>query len=56
MRKNQGGRPPKPEEERLSATVLIRLTQEMRDKLTRLGGVEWIRERIRRAKEPPASG
>jgi hypothetical protein len=47
----KGGRPPKPEAERLSAVVMLRLTQAMRDKLQRLGGVEWLRERIRRAKD-----
>lgn len=51
MSTNSGGRPPKPEDERLSAVVMVRLTKEMHDKLARLGGVEWIRERIRAARE-----
>lgn len=36
--------------------VLIRVTEELRDKYLRLGGPEWVRERIRKAKEPPESG
>lgn len=31
---------------------MLRLTEDMRAKLLRLGGVEWLRERIKRAKEP----
>jgi hypothetical protein len=52
----KGGRPPKPEAERLSTIVMLRLTEAMAAKLSRLGGVEWLRERIKRAKEvePPA--
>jgi hypothetical protein len=49
---NKGGRPPKPEDERLTANVMLRLTTAMHAKLLRLGGVEWLRERIKRAKEP----
>lgn len=52
MEKNRGGRPPKPEGERLDVPVVIRLTHALRDKLTRLGGPAWLRERIRRAREP----
>jgi hypothetical protein len=52
MEKNRGGRPTKTDAERLSAPVVIRLTTDLRDKLTRLGGPAWLRERIRRAKEP----
>jgi hypothetical protein len=50
--RNKGGRPPKPADERLSAVVMVRLTAAMHAKLLRLGGVEWLRERIKRAKEP----
>jgi hypothetical protein len=58
MTKNRGGRPPKPEAERLGVVVTLRLTEAMHAKLLRLGGVEWLRERVKRAKEgtPPASG
>lgn len=52
MGKNRGGRPPKPDGERLSLPVVVRLTLELRDKLTRLGGPAWLRERIKAAKEP----
>ena len=54
--KNQGGRPPKPDDERLSAVVTLRLTETMHAKLMRLGGVDWLRARIKVAKEkqPPA--
>ena len=52
MDKNRGGRPPKPEGERLVVPVVVRLTRELRDKLTRLGGPAWLRERIKAAKEP----
>lgn len=56
MEKNKGGRPPIPEAERLSKTIMLRLTQDMHAKLLRLGGVEWLRERIARAKEGKPSG
>jgi hypothetical protein len=45
------GRKPLPPEERLIVKSL-RLTQGQWDKLARLGGVEWLRERIAKAKEP----
>ena len=49
--RNRGGRP------RIKAdseTVLIstRLTTEQKEKLQRLGGAQWLRDRIERAKEP----
>jgi hypothetical protein len=49
--KKSRGRP------RLSATesttpVVIRMTGTQRDKLQRLGGPPWIRDRIDKAKEP----
>jgi hypothetical protein len=44
------GRPPvKPGEP--TVTICLRLTQAQRDKLARLGGAEWVRVRIERAKE-----
>jgi hypothetical protein len=49
--KRPPGRPPLPTEERLIVRSL-RLTQGQWDKLARLGGVEWLRERIAKAKEP----
>jgi hypothetical protein len=49
---NKGGRPPKPEDERLSVPIMLRLTTAMHAKLQRLGGVEWLRDRIERAKDP----
>ena len=36
-------------------TVSLRMTQAQRDKLARLGGADWVRQRIERAKEPNAS-
>ena len=56
MPKNKGGRPPKPADERLGVVVTLRLTEVLHAKLLRLGGVDWLRERIRRTKEkePPA--
>jgi hypothetical protein len=45
------GRPPvKAGEETI--TVSLRMTPAQREKLSRLGGAKWVRERIDRAKEP----
>ncbi len=45
------GRPPvKAGEE--TVTVSLRMTPPQREKLERLGGAKWMRERIERAKEP----
>lgn len=45
------GRPPvKAGEE--TVTVSLRMTQAQREKLERLGGAKWVRDRIDRAKEP----
>ena len=45
------GRPPvKVGEETL--TVSLRMTTAQREKLERLGGAKWVRDRIDRAKEP----
>ncbi len=38
----------------LDARVEVRLTTEQRDKLARLGGVDWLRARIDRARIPGA--
>mgnify|MGYP003472420779 CR=1 FL=1 len=44
------GRPPvKAGEE--TVTVSLRMTQAQRDKLARLGGAEWVRQRIDKARE-----
>lgn len=51
--KSRGGRPPVPEDERLSVPVVVRLTTALRDKLTQLGGPAWLREQIKKAKLPP---
>lgn len=50
--KRPPGRPPAPEDARRSARVELRLTQAQRDKLERLGGAEWVRSRIDRARDP----
>ena len=45
------GRPPvKAGEETI--TISLRMTPAQREKLERLGGAKWVRERIDRAKEP----
>ena len=45
------GRPPvKAGEE--TVTVSLRVTPAQREKLERLGGAEWVRQKIDRAKEP----
>lgn len=36
----------------LAVPVMVKMTQAQKDKLQRLGGPVWIRERIDRAKEP----
>jgi hypothetical protein len=46
------GRPRLPDSERFTEVVQVRCTKAQREKLDRLGGVAWIRERIDRAKEP----
>lgn len=47
------GRPPvKPGEP--TVTMCLRMTQAQRDKVERLGGAAWVRDRIDRAKEPNA--
>lgn len=46
----QGRKPVKQGEE--TVTVSIRMTPCQRDKLGRLGGAAWVRDRIEKAKEP----
>jgi hypothetical protein len=48
--RGQGRKPLKEGEE--SVSVPIRLTASQRDKLARLGGAQWVRDRIDKAKEP----
>jgi hypothetical protein len=48
--KRPQGRPPvKPGEP--TVTMCLRLTQAQRDKVAKLGGAEWVRQRIEKAKE-----
>lgn len=44
------GRPPVKKGEE-TVTVSLRLTAAQRDKLARLGGAEWVRQRIDKARE-----
>ncbi len=37
-----------------TVTVSLRVTASQREKLARLGGAEWVRDRIDKAKEPNA--
>ena len=52
--RGQGRKPVKQGEE--TVTVSLRMTPEKRAKLARLGGAEWVRQKIDRAKEPNAVG
>ena len=45
------GRKPVAEGEQ-TVTVSLRMTEAQREKLARLGGAEWVRGKIDRAKEP----
>lgn len=47
--RGQGRKPVKPGEE--TVTVSLRMTTNQRDKLARLGGAEWVRQRIDKARE-----
>ena len=47
--KGQGRKPVKHGEE--TVTVSLRMTPEQRAKLARLGGAEWVRQRIDKARE-----
>ena len=48
--RGQGRKPIKEDQD--TVTVSLRLTVGQRDKLARLGGAEWVRQKIDRAKEP----
>jgi len=48
--RGQGRKPVKQGEE--TVTLSMRVTVAQREKLSRLGGAEWVRERIDKAKEP----
>ena len=48
--KQKRGRPRKPDTDALREYITVRLRDGQRDKLTRLGGGEWMRKRIDRAK------
>ena len=52
--RGQGRKPVKQGEE--TVTLSLRVTVAQREKLARLGGAEWVRQKIDRAKEPNASG
>ncbi len=47
--RGQGRKPVKQGEE--TVTISLRLTTGQREKLARLGGAEWVRQKIDRAKE-----
>ena len=49
--KNKGGRPPKPDDERLVQRS-IRLPPELWAKIAANGGIDWLRAVIKRAKAP----
>lgn len=52
---NRGqGRPPVQAGEG-TITISLRMTPSQREKLERLGGAKWVRDRIARAKEPNAA-
>lgn len=48
--KKPRGRPSLPHEQRQTERVEIRMTKAQRDKLDKLGGAAWIRERIDKAR------
>ena len=50
--RGQGRKPVKQGEE--TVTLSLRATTAQREKLARLGGAEWVRGKIDRAKEPNA--
>ena len=51
--RGQGRKPVKQGEE--TVTLSLRVTVAQREKLARLGGAEWVRRRIDKAREPNAS-
>jgi hypothetical protein len=52
--RGQGRKPIKEGQD--TVTVSLRMTTDQRDKLARLGGAEWVRQRIDKAKTPNAIG
>ena len=52
--RGQGRKPVKQGEE--TVTLSLRVTVAQREKLARLGGAEWVRGKIDRAKEPNVEG
>ena len=50
--KKSRGRPALPPEQRQTERVEMRCTKAQREKLDRLGGVQWLRDRIDKAKAP----
>lgn len=50
--RGQGRKPIKQGEETVTLSIRVTITQ--REKLARLGGAEWVRGKITRAKEPNA--
>ncbi len=48
--RGQGRKPLKEGQE--SVIVPLRMTADQKEKLARLGGAQWVRERIDKAKEP----
>lgn len=48
--RGQGRKPLDPESETIGVT--LKMTRAQREKLARLGGAAWVRNRIDRAKEP----
>ena len=52
--RGQGRKPVKQGEE--TVTLSLRVTVTQREKLARLGGAEWVRGKIDRAKEPNTQG
>lgn len=51
--RGQGRKPIKNGQE--TVTVSLRMTESQRDKLALLGGAEWVRQRIDKAKAPNAN-
>lgn len=50
------GRPPAPPDKALTARAELRLTAAQKEKLELLGGADWLRDRIDRAKVPHPPG
>ena len=52
LAKKRRGRPALPPEQRQTERIEMRCTKAQREKLSCLGGVQWLRDRIDRAKAP----